>query len=186
MPTPIAHTIAGSCIAVIAGRRVPAARTLTVAAAILFAANLPDLDYLAVLGGRETMERLHQRAVHSVGFVAAAALPLAWTLRRRLGLRGAWVLLAGAGLTHLLLDLAAFDSKPPVGFPLLWPFSARLFHSPVTIFPGIDRVHILGVRNLKELLVELALGIPALLLALRLGRPRMEHAERGSAKEELR
>jgi membrane-bound metal-dependent hydrolase YbcI (DUF457 family) len=183
MPTPVAHAIAGSCVAVLASRRLPAARALPVAAAILLAANLPDLDYLAVLGGREAMERLHQGAFHSVGLVAAATLPLAWALRRRLGLRRAWLLLAGAGLTHLLLDLAVFDRKPPVGFPFFWPFSAERLHSPVSVFPGIDRVNILGIRNLRELLVELALGIPALLLAVRPGRPCMGHDGKGSARE---
>jgi membrane-bound metal-dependent hydrolase YbcI (DUF457 family) len=172
MPTPVAHVIAGSCIALLASRRRPSARALPVVAAIVFAANLPDSDYLAVLGGRATMERFHQGAVHSIGFVAAAALPLAWALRRRLGLSRAWLLLAAAGLTHLLLDLVVFDNKPPVGFPFFWPLSGERFHSPLTVFPGIDRVNILGARNLKELLVELACGIPALLLAMRLGNAR--------------
>jgi membrane-bound metal-dependent hydrolase YbcI (DUF457 family) len=186
MPTPVAHTIAGSCIAVLASRRLPAARVLPVVAAVLFAANLPDLDYLAVLGGREAMERLHQGAVHSIGFVAAAALPLAWALRRRLGFRRAWLLLAGAGLTHLLLDLAVVDRKPPIGFPFFWPFSAERFHSPITMFPGIDRVSILGMRNLKELLVELAWCIPSLLVALWLGRSSIRFEEKSAASEELR
>jgi membrane-bound metal-dependent hydrolase YbcI (DUF457 family) len=186
MPTPIAHTIAGSCLVALASRRLPAASALPVAAAILFAANLPDLDYLAALGGREAMERLHQGAVHSIGFVGAATLPFAWALRRRLGLRRAWLLLAGAGLTHLLLDLMVVDRKPPVGFPFFWPFSAERFHSPVTVFPGIDRVDILGARNLNELLVELACGIPALLVAMRLGNSRMVGGEGDSACKELR
>lgn len=168
MPTPVAHTIAGACLAVLVSRRRHAATALPVVAAILFAANLPDLDYLAILGGREAMERLHQQAAHSVGFVAAAALPLAWALRRRLGLGRAWLLLAGAGLTHLLLDLTAFDRKPPVGFPFFWPFTSRLFHAPVTLFPGIDRVELVSARNLQELLVELAWGLPALLIVARL------------------
>jgi membrane-bound metal-dependent hydrolase YbcI (DUF457 family) len=174
MPTPVAHTIAGSCLAVLAVRRLPAACALPVAAAMLFAANLPDLDYLAVLRGREAMERFHQGAVHSIGFVAAATLPLSWALRRRLGLPRAWLLLAAAGLTHLLLDLAVVDRRPPIGFPLFWPFSAELFHSPITLFPGIDRVNILSLRNLRELLVELAWSLPALPLlrqwAHRVGR----------------
>ena len=171
MPTPVAHTIAGSCIALLAARRLPAAGSLPAVGAILLAANIPDLDYLAVLGGREAMERLHQGAVHSLGFVVAATLPLAWALRRRLGLSRAWLLLAGAGLTHLLLDLMVVDRKPPVGFPFFWPLSVERFHSPLTIFPGIDRVRIVGERNLRELLVELALGVPVLLLALRKARP---------------
>jgi len=165
MPTPVAHSLAGSCIAVLVSRRLPAARALPVVAAILFAANLPDIDYLAIVRGREAMARFHQGPLHSIGFVAVATLPLALLLRRRLGLARAWLLLAGAGLTHLLLDLTVVDRKPPIGFPFFWPLTTRIFHSPVEIFPGIDRSNVFSMTNLRELIVELALGVPALLLA---------------------
>ena len=165
MPTPVAHCLAGACVAVLVSRRLPAAGALPVVAAVLFAANLPDLDYLAVVRGRAAMERFHQGPLHSIGFVAAASVPLALLLRRRLGLARAWLLIAGAGLTHLLLDLAVVDRKPPIGFPLFWPFAAGLFHAPVAIFPGIDRVNVFSARNLFELLVELAWGLPALFVS---------------------
>lgn len=172
MPTPVAHCIAGACLVLAAARRIPAVRSLPVTAAVLLAANVPDVDYLAVLRGRAAMEAFHQTWTHSIGFVAAAALVLALPLRRRLGLAPAWLLLAGAGLTHLLLDLVSYDRRPPIGFPFFWPFSGLPFHAPVDIFPGIDRVNILSLRNLRELLVELALGVPALLVVLRLCRDR--------------
>lgn len=166
MPTPVAHTLAGACVAALAARRLPAAGALTVAAALVVAANLPDLDYAAIVNGRAAMERFHQGPLHSIGFVAAATVPLAWLLRRRLGFFRAWLLLAGAGLTHLLLDLLVVDRKPPVGFPFFWPLSSERFHSSVTLFPGIDRTVIFGRRNLLELLAELAWGLPALPLLL--------------------
>ena len=165
MPTPVAHSLAGACVAVLVSRRLPAARALPVVAAILFAANLPDVDYLALVRGREAMARFHQGPLHSIAFVAAATVPLALLLRRRLRLSLAWPLLAGAGLTHLLLDLIGVDRQPPIGFPILWPFTETLFHSPVEIFPGIDRQVVFSARNLRELLVELAWGVPALLLS---------------------
>ena len=165
MPTPVAHSLAGACVALLVSRRLPAARALPVVAALLFAANLPDIDYLAVVRGREAMERFHQGPLHSIGFVAVAAAPLALLLRRRLGFSRAWLLLAGAGLTHLLLDLMVVDGKPPIGFPFFWPFSRGLFHATVEIFPGIDRVTVFSGKNLRELFVELAWGLPALLLA---------------------
>ena len=165
MPTPVAHSLAGACAALLAARRIPRVSALPVVAAVLFAANLPDVDYLALVRGREAMERFHQGPLHSIAFVALATGPLALLLRRRLGMPLAWALLAGAGMSHLLLDLIGVDRQPPVGFPLLWPFTARLFHGPVEIFPGIDRAAVFSARNLLELLVELAWGVPALLLA---------------------
>lgn len=173
MPTPVAHTIAAACVVALAGR-LPAARAVPVAAAVVLAANLPDLDYLAVVRGRAAMESFHHGPFHSIGFVAAAACALALLLRRPLGLTRGWLLFAGAGLTHLLLDLMVVDHRPPVGFPFFWPLSGERFHSPVEIFPGIDRVRLLGTKNLRELLVELALGVPALFFALR-------HTRRGAA-----
>ena len=166
MPTPVAHSLAGACIAMLVSRRLPAASALPVVGAVLFAANLPDLDYLALVRGREAMERFHQGPLHSIGFVAAATVPLALLLRRRLRFSWAWLLLAGAGLTHLLLDLMVVERKPPIGFPFFWPFTVRLFHGPAEIFPGIDRVNLFSARNLRELFVELAWCIPALLIAL--------------------
>ena len=62
------------------------------------------------------------------------------------------------------------DRKPPVGFPLFWPFTTELFHAAVEIFPGIDRAVVFGAMNLRELLVELAWGVPALLVD-RVARP---------------
>jgi membrane-bound metal-dependent hydrolase YbcI (DUF457 family) len=165
MPTPVAHGLAGACIAVLVARRLPAARALPVVAAILFAVNLPDVDFLALVRGREAVERFHQGPLHSIGFVAVATVPLALLLRRRLGLPCAWLLLAGAGLTHLLLDLMVVDRKPPVGLPLFWPWTTGLFHAPVEIFPGVDRADVFSATNLREVFVELAFGIPALLFA---------------------
>jgi membrane-bound metal-dependent hydrolase YbcI (DUF457 family) len=156
MPSPVAHTFAGACVAALASRRWPAAYTLPVTAALILAAHLPDLDYLALVRGRAAMEQFHQSVFHSIGFVAAATAPLALLLRRRLGFSRAWLLLAAAGLTHLLLDLLVVDLRPPVGFPFFWPLSAERFHASITIFPGIDRGIILGRRNLYELLAELA------------------------------
>jgi len=165
MPTPVAHSLAGACVVLLVSRRLPGAGALPVVAALLFAANLPDVDYLAVVRGREFMERFHQGPLHSVGFLAVAAAPLALLLRRRLGFARAWLLLAGAGLTHLLLDLVVVDHKPPIGFPFFWPFTTGLFHATVEIFPGIDRASVFNGTNLRELFVELAWGIPALLVA---------------------
>lgn len=160
MPSPVAHTIAGGCVAALFSQRLPVVRSLPVLIAVLSAANLPDVDYLAVVRGPEALERFHRGVFHSIGFVATATLPLAWLLSRRLGFSRAWMLLAAAGLTHLLLDVIVAHGKAPIGFPFFWPFTAERFQSPVTIYPGIDRSNILSLQNLHELLAELAWALP--------------------------
>jgi hypothetical protein len=106
-----------------------------------------------------------------VGFVLAGTLLLALLVRRGVGAGRAWGVLAAAGVSHLLLDLVAFDNRPPIGFPFLWPATAERFHAAVTIFPGVDRSAIFRARNLRELAVELALLLPALLWLLRRAAP---------------
>ena len=168
MPTPVAHALAGWCVAAAPG--VGLERSRGALAALLVAANLPDIDYLALVGGRAAMEAHHQGFTHSLGFVLAAALPLALPLRRFVGPARAWVLAALAGASHLLFDLVSFDEKPPIGFPLFWPLSDGRYHAPWTLFPGIERSsldRIIGMRNLRELAVELAVLAPLVYLAWR-------------------
>ena len=47
---------------------------------------------------------------------------------------------AGAGWgSHLLLDYFGRDTHPPIGIPLLWPFSGGYFKSPWALFLDIGR-----------------------------------------------
>jgi hypothetical protein len=71
MPTPVAHTLSGCCIAALTVRRFPEARAPVFVAATLLAANLPDLDLAAAALGAT-----HQGLSHSLGFAVVAALPL--------------------------------------------------------------------------------------------------------------
>jgi membrane-bound metal-dependent hydrolase YbcI (DUF457 family) len=169
MPTPVAHALAGWCIAAVP--RAGLLRSPRALAVVVLAANAPDLDFLALLGGKAALDAVHQHGTHSLVFALGAALALAPLLRPRLGLGPAFGLLLLAGLSHLALDLVAFDARPPVGIPLLWPLSEARWHAGWTLFPGIDRsslAEVASARNVRELLVELALLLPPALLAARL------------------
>ena len=170
MPSPVGHTLAGCCLAA-AAWRAPALRSAGFAAALLAAANLPDVDFLGALLRPLGVAVDHQGPTHSLAFVAAATLPLALALRGRVPPLRAWAWLAGAGALHLLLDLVSYDGRPPIGIPLLWPFSAAWAHSPLVLFPGADRDNPLSLHNLFELLVELAVTLPVLWLLLRSRTP---------------
>jgi len=166
MPSPVGHTLAGCCFAAWAAGRAPQARALTLAAALIAASNLPDLDFAGRLFGAPTAS-VHQAGTHSFVFALAAALPLAWTLRGALPFWRAWRWLAAAGIAHLLLDLVCHDALPPIGIPLAWPFSEARWHAPVDLFPGTDRSRLFSVVNLRELLAELAWLLPVLAFLLR-------------------
>ncbi len=169
MPSPVAHALAGGLVAALP--RAGLLRSPRALAAVLVAANAPDLDFLAALAGKA----MHQHFTHSAAFALATALLLAPLLRSVLSAGPAFALLALAALSHLGLDLVSFDQYPPVGIPLLWPLSEARWHSPWTVFPGVAKAtlaEIPSLRNLRELAVELALLLPPALLALRLRRAR--------------
>lgn len=154
MPSPVAHTLAGWCLAESLRGRTGGSRA--VAAAVLAAATLPDLDFVPGILGLG--QAAHQGGTHSLAFAFAAAAPLALLLRGRLRFGPAWGLLALAGTLHLLLDLVSVDTKPPVGIPLLWPLDDARWHSPVSIFPRLERSSVaaaFGAVNARALAVEI-------------------------------
>lgn len=173
MPSPVGHTLAGCCLAALAarnGRDASAAAGAPFVAAVLVAANLPDADFLLGPLLRPLGVALaHQGPTHSLAFVAAAALGLAFALARSGGVRLPAVLgwLLAAGTAHLLLDFVSHDDVPPIGLPLLWPLADTYHHSPIDLFPGTDRDHPVSARNAFELLAELAWLLPLLALLLR-------------------
>jgi inner membrane protein len=180
MPSPVGHTLAGCCVAAVAARGAAGARPAPLIAAILVAANLPDADFLLGPLLRPLGVALaHQGPTHSLATVAAATLLLALPLRGKTPLPRAWGWLCAAGAVHLLLDLVNYDDYPPIGMPLLWPFSGEYVHAGVTLFPGTDRDNPLSAANALELLVELAWTLPLLALLL---RGRLPRAARGGCR----
>jgi membrane-bound metal-dependent hydrolase YbcI (DUF457 family) len=146
-------------------------------AAALILGNLPDLDYLpGLIAG--AMSRWHQGAGHSIGAVALLAL-VSWCVARlargRIGPPGTvaiWCLVLAGG--HLLVDVMTRDTSPPVGIPLLWPFSDLRAHLPFAVFPNFDKHSLTALfttpGNVTALGVEVALAVPAGLAAFGIGR----------------
>lgn len=91
---------------------------------LLVAANAPDLDVLAWLGGPLAYLRFHRHLTHSLAaapLVALAAVALVRLVARKpLNWLGAWAIALVAVLSHLLLDLTN-----TYGVRLLLPFSER-------------------------------------------------------------
>ena len=157
--TPIAHTAVGIG-GWLAGTRKPVAGGLL---AFVLAANLPDADFLLRLIPACKRSLPHQVVTHNLFFALLSVLlflPLIRDLRER------WLLLAVA-FSHPLLDLFVVDTVPPIGFPLLWPLSRRLFH--VGGFPPLlrgDLNTLLSPANLVTLLLEIVVFVgPLWLLA---------------------
>jgi len=135
MPLPIAHSMMGYAIAEVAEAtnvRLTSKKWLNVSIFVTLA-NLPDCDFLPgfLLG---EPNRYHQWFTHSLGFVILVGLfggLFYWRRQNlnnlqsaesqaRFGLYGVFVGLAV--LSHLVLDLLTWDSSPPKGMMLFWPF----------------------------------------------------------------
>ncbi|MBQ7251263.1 MAG: metal-dependent hydrolase [Kiritimatiellae bacterium] len=148
-----------------AADRLPRRETLRLLAVAAFLACLPDWDYLPGLLVGE-LNRYHQLFTHSLAFCAVASAVAARALRRT-RLRPPAV--AAIVFSHLLLDLLTEDARPPVGIPLLWPFSDRPFQI-APLFPRWEKLSVVQAltspANLRPVAVELATGVAILLLCL--------------------
>lgn len=138
----------------------------------------PDLDFIPGLLTGDA-GRYHQGVSHSVTFaLAAAALGAAVLALRRHPFGASFAVLFAAYGSHLVLDLlGGTDSRPPLGMPLLWPFTDVVIQSPVPLFLGV-RHNVWGTPadwlrslfqwfNLASVALEVVLLGPFLIWGLR-------------------
>ncbi len=187
MATPLGHMLAG--LALGRGFDDSSGRTaLGVTIGCVVLAVAPDLDFLpGLLQGQPVL--YHQGPSHSL--VVGLALSLGATLlirpdRRHL-LR-TWLLLFAAFSSHLAIDSLGPDGRPPIGMPLLWPFSDASWLAPVTLLPGVRHAAsdsesartwlamVFSWHNVRVILVEIALLGPLLIVAEGLRRRRGRRA----------
>ena len=145
MPSPVGHALGGIAAAWLVippnARRHHPLHAATVVAAVAVA---PDLDLLA---------HLHRGPSHSVGAVVLAGL-VTFVATRDLR----WSLAAAvAWASHVFLDWAGTDTRPPSGVMAFWPVSRAYFQAGLHLFPAVSRRYWLAefwLYNLKALVVE--------------------------------
>jgi membrane-bound metal-dependent hydrolase YbcI (DUF457 family) len=162
MPTPVAHSLAGATIALLANGRGPLDRKFLAASVV--ASCLPDIDFaIGFLVGRN----VHHYFTHSLGFAVLFAGAAYLLSRYR---RGFHTLVLGASyLSHILLDLLSEDTAAPYGVQLLWPLSQEFYISPVLVFDDIWRgtlAKLLGLHNWLAVVREILIVGPMAALVL--------------------
>ncbi len=151
----ITHTLVGVLLAR-AGLNRLAPRA---AWAVVAAANLPDLDAVAALGGSASYVAWHRSWTHAAiaaPAVAIAALPFWWLAARRAGpltrrhWLGAFVAAMAAVASHLVLDALN-------GYGLRWglPFTSAWFHADLVSLFDLWILALLTVCTLGPLLGRL-------------------------------
>lgn len=162
MALPVAHSMIGLALGI--WRFVPACAGLKEALRLawnrrvelficLILANAPDVDFLfGVFSGN--LNRYHQLATHTLGWILAAALLIwiygAFALKNRPGLAFWFVFLLLAG--HLIIDIFTADTMPPYGIMFAWPFSDRCWHSPLSMFPAPEKKTFAGIFSIHNLM----------------------------------
>jgi inner membrane protein len=176
MPTPVAHSLAGSTIALLSTGRRPLDRKLL--AASLIAASFADIDFgISFLIGRN----VHHYFTHSLGFAllfTGTAFLLSRAFARERPAFDALVLVVSY-LSHLLLDMLSKDTAPPYGLQLFWPLSGEFYISPVLVFDDIWRgtiAKLFGRHNWLAVVREILIVGPPTALALWLWKRRQEYS----------
>lgn len=160
MPSPIAHSITGYCLARLwpGTDQAPASRLqrrVTLGATI-FAANAADLDFLPKL---VVNTDFHRGITHSIGLAVVLSLVTAGVVgwqapRLRVSMFKVALLAYGS---HLVMDLLTAGGR---GMPVLWPLTATAMQSPVTVFPQVHHSEGLFYSgHLSVLAFELTYGV---------------------------
>jgi membrane-bound metal-dependent hydrolase YbcI (DUF457 family) len=181
MPSPVAHTLFGLTCCHLFRTAFPGStvRTWSPMGLVLLASLAPDLDFIPGLL-RGDPGRYHQTLSHSLGASFLIALVLLGTFRSGFpeGTGRQWGgLVLFLILGHLFLDYFTEDTRPPIGFPLFWPFSERRFTSPLPVFPPLLRDPALPAfwsHNFFTMMVEFCILIPPWLVSRKLGLGRVK------------
>ncbi|MFQ5718405.1 MAG: metal-dependent hydrolase [Acidobacteriota bacterium] len=181
MATPLAHGLAGYAVGLLAAGSRQAPDSMRMAAAVA-AALAADLDIVpGLLVG--TPARFHQGVSHSLAAAVILATLGALVAAFRSRPPGPIFLVVFAAYTsHLLLDIAGSDRRPPYGIPLLWPLTSATFQAPFPVLMGMShaahaddglRTWLSGVlswHNVRALAVEAALMSPLVVGVRRMTR----------------
>ena len=161
MPSPLLHAAAG--VGICAARHSSTDRLRrSVWVWVVVASVFPDADLLLGLFVDDP-NRFHGNYSHSLGSAVMAGCLAALLCRVERIVTGMLVFLGWA--SHCLLDSMNFDGRPPLGVPILWPFSGQAIQFPWTPFPGIHHGsegastsqfwdEVFSVSNLNTVLTE--------------------------------
>jgi membrane-bound metal-dependent hydrolase YbcI (DUF457 family) len=159
--SPIAHTFAGFWTFLILAAQLKSRLAaqwrewLPRLCMLIFVANLPDLDFLAVYFDRNA-KNLHHSFTHSLTFAILISLALSCLWRIAPGFWRSTVLYFAAYSSHLLIDFFTGTrlgwTHTGFGMPLFWPWSEE-FSSPLILTFGIRYKDFAALFSLTNLLV---------------------------------
>ena len=160
MCTPFAHSLAGYAAIILGEPQFSSTfrKNLHALGAGIAFGTLADADFLVAYNTRIPFLQHHYFS-HSIAFVFVIGLIAYGGLKILMHSRALKfaMLLAAAYATHLLLDYFTHDGSPPIGIPLLWPFTSKHFIAPIEFFLSIHRGSmetLFGPHNFQALFRE--------------------------------
>jgi len=135
MASPVGHTICGLAIYIVWCKNIRFwFKEWPIVIWAVFCANLPDFDLFAGLMKGE-LNQYHQGYTHTLGFALFIGVTVYFVLKIMKIKRALSIAMLSFFLVffHVLMDSFNYDSKPPIGVMLLWPFSNHYFN-PIQIF----------------------------------------------------
>jgi len=182
MATPIGHGLiaTGLSLLIFRGGR---ANNLKILALLVFAANVPDLDFLPGLISGD-LNRYHQGITHSIFGLTVFLLVCAVFVHGMKASRDWLIWLGLAYGSHLVIDYFGTDNRMPVGMPLFWPVSSDFYKSSLDLLPGVRHggngadwtefvTDLLSWANLQAIGVEFLVSLPVLIMGYVVYRRRM-------------
>ena len=171
MPSPVGHSLLAVVINQ-SGIEKPSGSIIQSIVYAIILSNLADIDFLpGLLAGNPN--RYHHGPTHSLGAAVIVGCIFGVDFFRKNGrffpLFFYAILLY---MSHILLDLLAFDSSVPYGEPVFWPVSKRYFISPFTPFSDIHKdsssltffTSLFNSHNARTVLNEIIILSPILLI----------------------
>ncbi len=175
MSSPIAHSLAGLGIGFLSWRKV--FKTTLTWKAVLFCvvvANLPDFDVIPGIFAGD-INLYHHDYTHTFlfAFIVSLVVFAAGAKNRMKWAYMAFLLV----LSHFLIDYITIDRSPPIGLPLLWPFSDIRFKWEFAFLPVVARgsslISILNPQNIRTAAIEAAVFLPPAILSYFLYRKKI-------------
>lgn len=168
MPTPIGHSLCGMTIYLMLHDGAITKNDFPAILGYIVLANLPDIDFAPILiYGFKAVKMFHQAYTHNLGFCFGSALLIAlivsWRLDRPfLKLFGIFFLLI---YSHVILDSMGYDTNPPLGVQLFYPFTSSHFMFPISLFIGAAKSNykeLFSLWNFYGAVLEVVLFLPPL------------------------
>lgn len=137
---------------------------------MLIAGNLPDIDFIPGLFKGE-LNKYHETYTHTLGFAVIVSF-FVWVALFFFKYKKAYKIAFFSFVliyAHIVFDIFNFDSRPPIGVMLFWPFTGQYFYLKMPLIYPFDRQNLQNLFSkdgLFALFTEILASVPIFALGI--------------------